>query len=106
MRFVERVVAFIFTLVLYTGAVYGRETLHLGALISQQAGASFDYSGFLPTLALALETIDNDSSLRYRFEVTINNSMVLSITIALLFSFGKMHVHSRSVKRSPAYELS
>jgi len=67
---------------LSTGAAYGRETLHLGALISQQAGASFDYSGFLPTLALALETINNDSSLRYKFNVTINNSMV-NVLIAI-----------------------
>ena len=67
-------------IIILAGTTYGRETLHLGAIISQQAGASFDYSGFLPTLALALETIDNDSSLAYKFEVTINNSMVLNNT--------------------------
>jgi len=68
--------ALIITLALCTGAAYGRETLYIGALISQQAGARFDYSGLLPALTLALETIDNDSSLRYRFEVAINNSLV------------------------------
>ena len=77
-------VALIITLTLSTGAAYGRETLDVGALISQQAGASFDYSGFLPTLALALETIDNDSSLWFRFEVTINNSMVLSQLVGIV----------------------
>ena len=65
--------ALIFTL---CGVAYGRETLHIGALISQQPGEGFDYSGFLPALTLALETINGDSSLRYRFDVTINNSMV------------------------------
>jgi len=66
----------IVTLALHTGAVNGRETLYLGALISQQLGAGFDYSGFLPALELALETIDKNSSLQYRFNVTINNSLV------------------------------
>jgi len=71
--------ALIITLTLYTGAVYGRETLHLGALISQQLGTGFDYSGFLPALELALETIEKNSSLKYRFNVTINNSLVIKL---------------------------
>jgi len=46
-----------------------KETLRLGVLVSQDG--TFDNSGFLPALDLALETIENDSSLQYRFEVRV-----------------------------------
>jgi len=70
-------VALFVALVSYTEVVYGKETLRLGALVSsRQAGTRFDYTGFLPALKLALETINNDSSLQYKFEVSVNNSMV------------------------------
>ena len=50
---------------LCSGAPYdNRTTLQLGALISQQPREGFDYSGFRPALSLALETVNNDSSLR------------------------------------------
>ena len=71
-----RIAVLIITLILSTGAAHGRETLQLGVLISQQPGERLDYSGFLPALSLANETINNDSSLWYKLEVTINNSMV------------------------------
>ena len=61
-------------IILVIGLSHGRDTLHLGVLVSQDG--VIDLSGFLPALQLALETIDNDTSLRYRFEVTINDSMV------------------------------
>ena len=73
---------------LCSGAPYdNRTTLQLGALISQQPREGFDYSGFRPALSLALETVNNDSSLRYKFNVTINNSLVgscmaLSVSMA------------------------
>ena len=66
----------IITLVLLIDLSYGRDTLHLGVLVSQDGGERIDFSGFLPALDLALETIDNDTSLRYRFNVTVNDSMV------------------------------
>ena len=67
----------VIVLVLTTEAVDGKETLRLGVLISSgQIGTRFDFTGFLPALELALETINNDSSLQYTFEVTTNNSMV------------------------------
>jgi len=59
---------------MFIGLSNGRDTLHLGVLISQEG--VMDFSGFLPALDLALETIDNDTSLRYRFDVTINDSKV------------------------------
>ena len=74
----------IITLTLFTGAAYGRETLQLGALISQQPREGFDYSGFLPALSLALETVNNDSSLRYKLDVTINNSLVGTCTAYII----------------------
>ena len=73
--------ALIITLALYTGEAYGRETLHIGVLISQQLGAGFDYSGFLPALSLALDTVNKDSSLRYRLSVTVNNSLVYQTSL-------------------------
>ena len=68
--------ALIIALALYSGAAYGRETLHIGVLISQQLGSGFDYSGLLPALSLALDTVNKDSSLRYRFNITVSNSLV------------------------------
>jgi len=62
------------TLVLLIDSSHGRDTLHLGVLVSQDG--EIDLSGFLPALDLAIETINNDTSLRYRFDVTINDSMV------------------------------
>ncbi|XP_065899539.1 gamma-aminobutyric acid type B receptor subunit 2-like isoform X2 [Dysidea avara] len=67
--------ALIIALALYSGAAYGRETLHIGVLISQQLGSGFDYSGLLPALSLALDTVNKDSSLRYRFNITVSNSL-------------------------------
>ena len=64
----------IITLVLLIDLSYGKDTLHLGVLVSQDGET--DLSGFLPALDLALKTIDNDTSLRYRFNVTVNDSMV------------------------------
>jgi len=70
---------FIITLVLFIGLSNGRDTLHLGVLVSQEGET--DLSGFLPALDLALETIDNDTSLRYRFDVTINDSKASDLSL-------------------------
>ncbi|XP_065899532.1 gamma-aminobutyric acid type B receptor subunit 2-like [Dysidea avara] len=72
MVFTARAILFVVLL----EVAYGKETLRLGALVSSgQAGTRFDYTGLLPALELALETINNDSSLQYTFNVTTNNSM-------------------------------
>ena len=54
--------------------VKAKETLHLGVLISQEG--EFDFTGFIPALNLALETIENDTTLPFNFEITLNDSMV------------------------------
>lgn len=51
-----------------------KETLRLGALISQDG--EFDFTGFIPAMNLALETIENDTTLPFRFSITLNDSMV------------------------------
>ena len=51
-----------------------KETLHLGALISQDS--EVDFTGFIPAMNLALETIENDTTLPFRFSITLNDSMV------------------------------
>jgi len=75
-------ISVVITLALFIGLSNGRETLHLGVLVSQE-GEGMDNSGFLPALDLALETIDNDKSLQYRFDVTINDSKVSDSYVAI-----------------------
>ena len=60
---------------LFLTGVNGKETLRFGALISQHGLGSF-YTGFIPAMDLALETIENDTTLPFRFEYTLNDSMV------------------------------
>ena len=51
-----------------------KETLHLGMLISQER--EFDFTGFIPAMNLALETIENDTTLPFNFYIRLNNSKV------------------------------
>jgi len=55
------VIPVIIALVLYIGLSNGKDTLQLGVLVSR--GGEMDNSGFLPALDLALETVNNDTSL-------------------------------------------
>ena len=55
--------------------VNGKEqTLNLGVLISQEG--DFDFTGFIPAMNLALETIENDTTLPFNFIVKSNDSRV------------------------------
>ena len=54
-----------------------RETLRLGVLISQEG--EFDFTGFIPAMRLALETIENDTTLPFTFDIVLNDSMVRSV---------------------------
>ena len=49
-------------------------TLHLGVLISQEG--ELNLSGYIPSMNLALESIKNDTTLPFHFNVTLNDSMV------------------------------
>ena len=51
-----------------------RETLRLGMLFSQEG--AFDFSGLIPTIEIALETIEADETLPFIFTYTHNDSMV------------------------------
>ena len=51
-----------------------KKTLHLGVLISQEG--EFDFTGLLSAMDLALETIENDTTLPFNFTITLNDSMV------------------------------
>lgn len=55
-----------------------KETLRLGAMISQEG--PFGLTGFIPAMELALETIENDETLPFSFEITLNDSMVSKIS--------------------------
>ena len=58
-----------------TGVNAEKETLRFGALISQSGVGSF-YSGFIPAMDLALETIRNDATLPFSINYTLTDSMV------------------------------
>ena len=61
-------------LLLFLVKVKAKQTLHLGVLISQEG--EFDFTGFIPALNLALETIENDTTLPFNFRISLNDSMV------------------------------
>lgn len=50
-----------------------KETLRLGVLFSQKV---FDFSGSIPAIEMALESIEADETLPFRFTYTHNDSMV------------------------------
>ena len=54
--------------------VNAKTTLQLGVMISQEGG--IDLSGYIPAMNLALETIKNDTTLPFNFNIRLNDSMV------------------------------
>ena len=56
-----------------------RMILHLGVLISQEGDVNL--SGYIPSMDLALEGINNDTTLPFNFHVTVNDSMVSYFSI-------------------------
>ena len=51
-----------------------KDTLYLGVMVSQEG--DINYSGYIPAMDIALETINNDPTLPFYFNVTLNDSMV------------------------------
>ena len=51
-----------------------KDILHLGVLVSQEG--DLNLSGYIPAMELALESIKNDTSLPFDFDITLNDSMV------------------------------
>ena len=51
-----------------------KDTYRLGVLIPIEG--SLDLSAYVPTMELALETIENDTTLPFKFTYTLNDSMV------------------------------
>ena len=51
-----------------------KDILRLGVLVSQEGDVN--YSGYIPAMDLALETIKNDTTLPFDFHVTLNDSRV------------------------------
>jgi len=58
-----------------------KETLRLGALISQKG--DLDFTGSLVAFNLALQTVNNHPSLQYTFQVALNDSMVSYIAVLI-----------------------
>lgn len=67
------IIAVIGLLSLRVAATDERETLRLGVLFSQEV---FDFSGSIPAIEMALETIEDDETLPFTFTYTHNDSMV------------------------------
>ena len=53
-----------------------KDTIHIGVIIP--VNGIIDFSAYIPTLELALETIENDTTLPFNFTITFNDSMVCS----------------------------
>lgn len=75
MRIIRTITSFTIICLLVTITITNaKETLRLGAMISQEG--PFGLTGFLPAMELALETIKEDETLPFEFEITLNDSMV------------------------------
>ena len=70
----ELAIAKIKIVFLFLFVVNAKETLRIGMLISQEG--DFDFTGFIPAMNLALETIENDTTLPFNFYVRLNDSKV------------------------------
>ena len=64
----------IFVFIFLIGVNGKEQTLNLGVLISQEGDS--DFTGFIPAMNLALETIENDTTLPFNFVVKSNDSRV------------------------------
>ena len=68
-----------YTITIMIVSVLGRvnltkDTLHLGVMVSQEG--DLNLSGYIPAMDMALETINNDTTLPFNFNVALNDSMV------------------------------
>ena len=69
------ITAVIASCVVLTGMVdASKDTYRLGVLIPIEG--SLDLSAYIPTMELALETVENDTTLPFSFTYTLNDSMV------------------------------
>ena len=68
-----RILVFVITLLSMSGT-NAKETLQLGMLFSQRG--VFDFSGLIPAIEIALETINADDTLPFNFTYTHRDSMV------------------------------
>ena len=64
----------IFVFIFLIGVNGKEQILNLGVLISQEGDS--DFTGFIPAMNLALETIENDTTLPFNFVVKSNDSRV------------------------------
>ena len=70
----EQAITKISTVLVFLIVVNAKETLRIGMLISQEG--DIDFTGFIPAMDLALETIENDTTLPFNFYVRLNDSKV------------------------------
>ena len=71
---VHTISAVIVALLLLIRVNAAKDTYRLGVLIPVEG--YLDLSAYIPTLELALETVDNDTTLPFNFTYTFNDSMV------------------------------
>ena len=73
MTLIVRVIAMNVVILLSIG-VNAEQTLRLGVLVSQEG--DFDFTGLIPAMNLALDTINSDTTLPFNFYITLNDSKV------------------------------
>ena len=81
-----------------------KDTLHIGVLVSVEG--DLNLSGYIPAMNIALERINNDSTLPFDFNVTLNDSMVrarLCIYIIYIYILFKEFSVGRSKVKSVLY---
>ena len=71
---IRAISAVIVSCVVLTWVDATKDTYRLGVLIPIEG--LLDLSAYIPTMELALETVENDTTLPFKFTYTLNDSMV------------------------------
>ena len=75
MTFIVRLISAIVLLLTVVNSTT-KDTLRVGVLISIEG--DLNLSGYIPSMNLALESIENDTTLPFKFHATLNDSRVCS----------------------------
>ena len=78
------IASIIISFISFSRVTDAKETLRLGMLFSQKG--VFDFSGLIPAIDIALETIEADETLPFTFTYTHNDSMVSARLLAITYT--------------------
>lgn len=84
----------VIVVILLSIGVNAEQTLRLGVLVSQEG--DFDFTGLIPAMNLALDTINSDTTLPFNFYITLNDSKVSECCLgAVKLLHVALYVYSR-----------